>query len=43
MDTRLQAGIRSLLKAAVVSLAIRGLCPRAVARWLIQRGGLRDA
>jgi hypothetical protein len=34
---------RSILKTVIVSLAIRGLCPYAVAHWLIQRGGLRDA
>jgi hypothetical protein len=34
---------RSALKTLIVSLAIRGLCPHAVAHWLLQRGGLRDA
>ena len=34
---------RSLLKAAVVSLAVRGLCPYTAAQWLIHRGGLRNA
>jgi hypothetical protein len=34
---------RSALKTVIVSLAIRGLCPYAVAHWLIKRGGLRDA
>lgn len=34
---------RSILKTVIVSLAIRGLCPHSMARWLIRRGGLRDA
>lgn len=33
--------IRSAIKAAIVNLAIRGLLPRRLARWLIRRWGLR--
>jgi hypothetical protein len=31
----------SSLKATIVTLALRGLLPYAVASWLIRRGGLR--
>jgi hypothetical protein len=33
----------SWLKATIVTLALRGLLPQAVASWLIRRGGLRHA
>ncbi|TVR61845.1 MAG: hypothetical protein EA420_10970 [Candidatus Competibacteraceae bacterium] len=35
--------IRSSIKAAIVRLAVWGLIPVEIARWLIQRGGLKDA
>jgi hypothetical protein len=35
--------IPSIVKAAIVRLALRRLLPRRAAAWLIQRGGLRDA
>ena len=43
---KLNAGrqqIASLLKALIMRAACRGLLPRNVAGWIIQRGGLRDA
>lgn len=35
--------IRIRLKTIIVFLAIWGLIPAALALWLIQRGGMRDA
>jgi hypothetical protein len=35
--------IRSLLKALIVTAALRGVLPYAAADWLIQCGGMRDA
>lgn len=42
-DSANHTPIRTRLKAATINLAIWGLIPTAVATWLIQRGGLRDA
>jgi hypothetical protein len=35
--------VRSIVKTLIVRLAIWGLIPASLARWLIQRGGLADA
>ena len=36
-------GIRSILKAVIVRLALRGMLPAFFAEWLIRHGGLRHA
>ena len=36
-------GLAACIKATIVTLALRRLLPFAVADWIIQRGGLRDA
>lgn len=40
---RVRDAILSRTKAAIVFLAVRGFIPAALATWLIQRGGMRDA
>ena len=42
-DNRNPTAVRSNIKAAIVRLAVWGLIPVEIARWLIQRGGLKDA
>lgn len=42
-DTRNHSPIRTRIKAAIVSLSIRGLIPPGLATWLIQRGAMRHA
>jgi hypothetical protein len=34
--------IKSLVKTAIVRLALWGVLPTSIADWLIQRGGLRN-
>jgi len=41
--TRHFTGLAARIKAAIVALALWGLLPVAVADWLINLGGLRDA
>ncbi len=40
---RVRSAILSRTKAAIVFLALWGFIPAALATWLIQRGGMRDA
>lgn len=35
-------GLAASIKSAIVTLALWGVLPMAVADWLIQRGGLRN-
>jgi len=41
-NTRNYTGLAACIKATIITLALWGLIPIAVADWIIHRGGLRD-